>query len=348
MAETKKNTGLGIQETKGSFQLRGVVTGTSKDSFYKEIKTKSNKPMRLVNFGVNIDKEKAVYINLNGMERETVFFSKSNGKGKDKKTVTEKVAWKNRLSFKKDGFRPIGVNLGIVKTIDANGNAVNDKQTKFEYDACKYIADNLTDDVSIFVKGKLEYSTYNDSHQTKFVPNQISLCKPVDFDSDDFEVLGDFEQVIVFMGISKNDNGTFTVTAKIVTYNSVEDAEFIVENPKLAKTLKTLKPYTAVKVYGHIKIEHDTDVVEEDEDDGWGEANPMERVNNPTKRSLLIIGAHKDSVDTDTYSEEIIEEAIAKMNSDKKATKDFGDNSDDDWGSMDIKSSDSNDEDEEW
>ena len=74
----------------------------------------------------------------------------------------------------------------------------------------------------------------------------------------------------------------------------------------------------------------------------------MERVNNPTKRSLLIIGAHKDSVDTDTYSEEIIEEAIAKMNSDKKATKDFGDNSDDDWGSMDIKASDSNDEDEEW
>ena len=332
MAETKKNTGLGIQETKGSFQLRGIVTGTSKDSFYKEIKTKSNKPMRMVNFGVNIDKEKAVYINLNGMEKETVFFSKSDGKGKDKKTVTE----------------PIGVNLGIVKTIDTNGNEVNDKQTKFEYDACKYIADNLTDDVSIFVKGKLEYSTYNDSHQTKFVPNQISLCKPVDFDSDDFEVLGDFEQVIVFMGISKNDNGTFTVTAKIVTYNSVEDAEFIVENPKLAKTLKTLKPYTAVKVYGHIKVEHDTEVVEEDEDDGWGEANPMERVNNPTKRSLLIIGAHKDSVDTDTYSEEIIEEAIAKMNSDKKATKDFGDNSDDDWGSMDIKSSDSNDEDEEW
>ena len=224
MAETKKNTGLGIQETKGSFQLRGVVTGTSKDSSYKEIKTKSNKPMRLVNFGVNIDKEKAVYINLNGMEKETVFSSKSEGKGKDKKTVTEKVAWKDRLSFKKDGFRPIGVNLGIVKTIDANGNEVNDKQTKFEYDACKYIADNLTDDVSIFVKGKLEYSTYNDSHQTKFVPNQISLCKPVDFDSDDFEVLGDFEQVIVFMGISKNDNGTFTVTAKIVTYNSVEDA----------------------------------------------------------------------------------------------------------------------------
>ncbi len=36
MAE-KKNTGLGLQETKGSFQLRGTVTGTEKDNFYKEL-----------------------------------------------------------------------------------------------------------------------------------------------------------------------------------------------------------------------------------------------------------------------------------------------------------------------
>lgn len=348
MAETKKNTGLGIQETKGSFQLRGITTGVLKDSFYKEIKTKTDKQMRMVNFGVNIDKDKTVYVGLSGMEKDTVFFSKSEGKGENRKTVTEKVAWKDRLSFKKEGFKPIGVNLGIVKTMDANGNEVNDKQAKFEYDACKYISDNLKDDVSVFVKGKLEFSTYNDSHQTRYTPSQISLCKPVNFDADDFKALGDFEQVIIFMGIAKNENGTFTVSAKVVTYNSVEDAEFIIENPKLAKTLKTLKPYTAVKVYGHINVEHDTDVVEEEEDDGWGEPNPMERVNNPTVRTLVITGANKNSVDTDTYSEEIIEEAIAKMNSDKNAAKDFGDSSDDDWGSMDIKSSDNSDEDEEW
>ena len=68
----------------------------------------------------------------------------------------------------------------------------------------------------------------------------------------------------------------------------------------------------------------------------------------PFTRTLVITGADKNSVDTDTYSEEIIEEALARMKSDKKADKDFGDNSDGDWGSMDIKSSDSNDEDEEW
>lgn len=342
----KKNTGLGLQETKGSFQLRGVVTGTDKESFYKELTTKTKKPMRIVNFGVNIDKNKTVYIGLNGMEKETVFFSKSEGKGKDRKTVTEKVDWKDRLSFKKDGFRPIGVNLGIVKVTDASGNEVNDKQTKFEYDACKYIADNLTDDVSVFVKGKLEFSTYKDAHQTRYTPNQISLCKPVDFDAEDFASLGNFEQVIVFMGISKNDDGTFTVAAKIVTYNSVEDAEFIVENAKLAKNLKGLKPYTAIKVFGDIRVEHDVEEVVE-EDDGWGTSNPMERVNNPTVRLLVITGADKDSIDTDTYSEELVEEAIAKANSNKSADKDYGDNSDDGWGSADIKGAD-DDEDEEW
>lgn len=340
----KKNTGLGLQEIKGSFQLRGVVTGTEKDNFYKELTTKSNKPMRMVNFGVNIDKNKAVYIGLNGMEKDKVFFSKSEGKGKDKKTVVEKVDWANRLSFKKEGFRPIGVNLGITKVIDAKGNEVNDKQTKFEYDACKYIADNLKDDVSVFVKGRLEFSTYNDKHQTKFTPNQISLCKPIDFDADDFAVLGNFEQVIVFMGIEKNEAGTFTVSAKIITYNSIEDAEFIVENAKLAKNLRGLKPYTAIKVFGDIRVEHDIEEVEED--DGWGTPNPMERVNNPTTRTLVITGADKESIDTDTYSEELIEEAIAKIKSEKSADKDFGDSSDDDWGEAPTAKNDSSDVDE--
>lgn len=343
MAE-KKNTGLGLQETKGSFQLRGTVTGTEKDNFYKELTTKTNKPMRIVNFGVNIDKNKAVYISLNGMERDNVFFAKTEGKDKDRKTITEKVAWKDRLSFKKDGFKPIGVNLGITKVIDTKGNEVNDKQVKVEYDACKYISDNLKDDVSVFVKGKLEFSTYNDRHQTKFTPNQISLCKPVDFDAEDFATLGNFEQVIVFMGIEKNETGTFTVSAKIITYNSIEEAEFTVENAKLAKNLRGLKPYTAIKIYGDIRIEHDVEEVEED--DGWGTPNPMERVNNPTIRTLVITGADKESIDTDTYSEELIEEAIAKIKSDKSADKDFGDSSDDDWGEAPIGNSGTDDSDE--
>ena len=196
----------------------------------------------------------------------------------------------------------------------------------------------------VYVRGKTEFSTYNDKHQTRFTPNQISLCKPIDFDAEDFNVIGNFEQVIIYMGLDKNEKGTSIVSAKIVTYNSIEETEFIIENPKLKKNLKTLNPYTAIKVFGNICVERD---VEQVEDDGWGTPNPMNRVNNPTTIRLEIIGAEKESIDTDLYSEKIIDEAIAKMNSDKKASKDFGD-SDDDWGSIPSKRNDNNDIDEEW
>lgn len=345
MAQTTKNNGLGIQETKGNFQLKGIITGTERDNFYKELTTKTNKPMRIVNFGVEIDKGKTVYINLSGIERDNVYFSKQEGEGKNKKTVTEKVKWSDRFNFKKEGFKPIGVNLGLEKIIDKTGKEVNNKKNLFEYDACKYIGEHAKDGMSVFVKGKSEFSTYEDKHQTKFIPNQISLCKDVDFEAEDFEIVGNFEQTIVFMGVEKNEDDNFTVTAKIVTYNSIEDAEFIIEKKdiKLAKTLKTLKPYTAVQVFGNIIVEHDIDMLEEDDDDGWGSSNPMKRVNNPTKRTLVIVGANKDSLDTETYSEEIIDNAIAKLNATKTAEKDFGA---DNWGSVSYDNI--TDDDDEW
>ena len=45
MAETKKKGRLfDLPETKGAFQLKGVVSGMEKDTAFKEIKTKSGKP----------------------------------------------------------------------------------------------------------------------------------------------------------------------------------------------------------------------------------------------------------------------------------------------------------------
>lgn len=347
MAEKKNNKGLGLQETKGSFQIRGKLTGCDKDKFYTELTTSTGKPMRMVNVGVEIDKNKSVYISLNGMERDVVYFSKTEGKGKDRKTTTEKVKWADRFTFNKKDFRPIGINLGLTKVTDSTGKEVNDKKILIEYDACKYIADNAKDGMSVFVRGKNEFSTYQDRHQTRFVPSQMSLCKDVDFDSEEFNVIGNFEQVIVFMGIETNDEGNSTVSAKIVTYNSIEDAEFIIDKSKskFASTLRKLKPYTALKVFGDIMIEHDIEEIEEDDDDGWGESNPMDRVNNPTKRILLITGADKDSVDTEIYSEEIIDKAIAKTKATENANKDFG-SDDSDWGS--VSDSELTDEDDEW
>ena len=339
------NKGLGLQETKGSFQISGVVTGTQSDKFYKEIMTKNNKPMRLINFGVNVDKDKTVYLGLNGMERDTVVFSKQEGEGKNKKTTTKKVAWKDRFTFAEKDYKPLGVNVGVTKVTGKDGKEVNNKKVLVEYDACKEIGDNLVDDKSIFVKGKLEFSTYNNKHQTKFVPTQVSLCKDIDFEIEGFKPTADFKQTIIFMGITKRDDGKFVISAKIVGYNSIEDAEFIELDEKRASLFKkTLKPYNAITIGGIINVEKDTETVTESDNDGWGEV-AMDKVKSPTVRELIITGADKSSIDATTYSEAIIEEALAKIKSSDTAKKDYGD-SEDEWGAVDT--SKATEADDEW
>ena len=73
MAETKKKGRLfDLPETKGAFQLKGIVSGMEKDTAFKEIKTKSGKPMRMLNFGTSYLGGETLYINLQGMEQENV------------------------------------------------------------------------------------------------------------------------------------------------------------------------------------------------------------------------------------------------------------------------------------
>ena len=139
--------------------------------------------------------------------------------------------------------------------------------------------------------------------------------------------------MIVFTGITPNEDKTrATVAAKIVNYDSVEDAEFIITDMNLANVFrKNLKPYTSIKVWGNISVEKDTTEVETT--DCWGSANNMERVNTPTVRELIITGADPDTIDTTTYAESEIDKAIEASKASKNAEKDFG-NSTDGWGSV--------------
>ena len=261
MAETKKK-GLGLPQTKGTFQVRGKVVGTDKDKFYIEKMTKNNKPWRSINFGVQFDSEKTLYVGTNGMERDNVYFCKKIEDGKTDKKV---IPWKDRFNYHEEEYRMIGVNVGVEKTTDENGNTVNNKKTLTDYDSCKEISDHLRDDMSVFVKGNLEFSTYQDSHRTKFVTSQVSLTKDdVDFEKEEFHPVADFTQMIVFMGVTPNKEKTrATVEAKIVTYDTIEDAEFIIEDMNLARMFaKQLKPYTGIKVWGRISVEKDTEEVE--------------------------------------------------------------------------------------
>lgn len=350
-----------LPQTKGTFQVRGIVSGVEKDNFYTEKKTKTGKDFRMVNFGVEYEDKKTIYPSLNGMPRDKVYFSKKN---EDGKTDVKAIAWKDRIKNAPDGYRMIGVLTGLKKVPGENGKLKNDNHYKTEYDACEYINENLHDGDSVFVKGNLEFGSYTNkdgevSRTTKFIPTQVSLCqKDVDFEAEDYAPAHDFTQTIIFVGIDQereNDKptGRFVVDAKIVNYNSIESAEFIIEDAKLAKQMRSgLKPYNSIQVHGHINVVNNVeDMNDEEDDDCWGESNDMDnkRVFAPTHRELIITGAKPSTIDKDTYTEKAIDEAIKKVNASKKAEQDFTgkaestSNVDDDWGD-----DASDDEDEPW
>ena len=347
-----------LPQTKGQFQLKGIVSGTEKDNFYTERQTKTGKPWRSVNFGVQVDKGETLYISLNGFEKEKVFFYKRPEKG-EKKGVTKEVPWSDRFNFNSPGFRMIGLNIGVQKVIDSKGHEVNDKKMLTEFDAAMEIGRYLKDGDDVFVRGNIEYSSFTDNggnvrRSVKFVPNQVSLCGKVDFEDDNFEPMHEFTQTIVFMGVEqeKDGNGSptgrYEVEAKVINYGDIQDTSFIVENDKLAKILKkNMKPYQSIKVWGEMRSVTQTEVVEE-EDEYWGESNKMEKVVAPTRRELVITGADPSTIDKDTYSKSVVETAIAALKAAENASNDFGDSDDAPWGDDSGFAIDDDDDDDMW
>lgn len=340
-----------LPQTRGTFQFAGRVTGTQRDNFYEEKTTKTGKPMRMLNFGVKVDDKSTLYASLTGMVQKSVWFFRSENKDKGISRDSKEIPWKDRNNFSEDGYRMNGVNVGVTKKKNDKGVVVNDNHMMVAYDACEEISQHLKDDESVFIKGNIEFSTYNGKHNVRFTPNQVSLCKnDIDFSVDGYEPNAGFTQMIVFTGIEKdNDNNRFNVSAKIVTYNSIEDAEFVVKDAAFAKMLhKNLKPYTAIKVWGDIEVEQNVDEVESN--DVWGQKNKMERVTSPTTRLLVITGADPSTIDEEQYSEDKIDEALAKLAASNQAEKDFGSSgkSSGVWGSVGADNLDDDEEDLPW
>lgn len=348
-----------LPQQRGTFQMRGIVSGVERNNFYQEKKTKTGGDFRSVFFQCRTGKDGAPHnVSLNGMMRDKVFFFRREDKAKGITKDKKEVAFKDRNTFVcPDGYNLIGIHLGLEQTV--NGNKTdNIRKTLVEYDACKYIADNLKDDESVFIKGSIEFSSYNGNHQIRFAPNQISLCKtPVDFDADGFNETANWEQNMVFTGIQfDKELGEAVVSAKIVGYNTIEDAVFYI-NPnysdkvkKLMQSMKNkLKPYTSFTASGYMKgVEKIEKVVE---DDGWGETSAMQRQSSPVERKMYITGIDPSTFDKETYSEEKMAEAQAKIIANAQAKADFGAKKSDeklpfdvdDWGSASAVSGDDDD-----
>lgn len=344
-----------MKQTDNSFQLRGIITGTQSQRFYKSGTGKNGGAWNAVEFGVKIAENKTIYCTLRGFPKSEVYYYKAGENGA--KGTTQKVAWKDRKKSPGNGYRLIGVNISVDK--DEEGKNINN--TFVEYDAVEYLRENLKDDTSVFIKGKLEFSSFTDKNEqvrrkVEFVPNQISFTqKPIDFDAEDYVEMAEFENTLVFQSIDKEEDengkgtGRFILSGWSIGYNSVENVSFILdeEHTKLATNIKkAMKTGYSIKTFGRVSIFNDISTVEDDES-GWGETSPMQKVNSPTKREYIVYRAEPSSIDKEAYSEDDIMTAIRKINTAKKATENFGDkanesNDADDW------STDDEDDDTPW
>lgn len=323
---------LQIPQTRGEWQMRGIVTGVEKKNFFTNKKTKAGADFNMLNFGIEFDDKQTAYLTLNGMERNSVYYYNS----KDKQT--KEVKWADRNKAPGEGYRLIGTSLGLERNEEDDGNI---KYNMTEYDAAKYASQHLKDDMSVFAKGNIEFDSYtNDKGETrrsmKLVPSQISLCsKPVNFEEEDYETLADFKANIVFDNISqeKDENGKptgrFVVSALSVGYSTITNVEFIIEDAKLASNFKkNLKQYNSIEVTGKFQSTVLTETVEETDD--WGEKSSFDRVSAPRKFEMIICGAKPSTIDRETYTEENIAEAKRAIQNKNKAEKSFGESKKDD------------------
>lgn len=366
-----------LPQTRGSFEMAGKVTGTQRSNFYNEKETKNGAMRRVLSFGVQTSNENTFYVDLAGMPRDKVYFFRRADKDKGIEKDKKEVAWKDRLTYvAPEGYDMIGVKVGVTKKTNESGKVVNDNKTLTDFDAAKEISENLHDGDNVYVRGNIEYSTYNGKHQIRFVPTQVSLSsKEIDFDAEGFEECAQFVQTLVYTGCRKSEDDEVIIDAKIVNYSSIEDAEFFIDykkdamNKAMADSIrKRLKPYTSFECHGNIVSQQVVEDVNDAEDDLWGgnwnAKNKMKRQSTPVVRKLYIDVINRESFDPNpkdkdaepTYTEDNISEARAKIAANTQAKKDFdgkaaGNDNTDWWGDtkkMNTDIASANEEEDDW
>lgn len=326
-----------LQQTKHTFSMRGIITGMKSEKAYRSGTGKSGGKYNAAHFGLKINDNKVVYLDINGFPKnEVYYYKKSEVPGQKGDTV--RVAWNNRDKAPGPGYNLMGIQI---TTERVDGNNTNKAFT--EWDAVEHIHNNFHDGMSVYVGGNMVFSSYTDKNgdihrKTQFVPTQIYFTEPIDFNDSNFEEMAEFTTTNVFSNIEKEtdengkDTGRFIFEGYSIGYNNIENISFIIEknHSKLANNIrKRMKPSDAMKMYGRVSITHMIEQVVDDDDD-WGndpnERSPMETaVKAPSKTEYIVYKVDGKTFDKETYSEESIAEALRAIKSAKTASEKFVD-----------------------
>lgn len=321
MAKVKKGE-HGLILTEGQFKLKGLVTALQKNDALKQTTQRNGFERNTLKFGIKTSEDSEIYVQIADSEKEDAhFYKKATEKGGE--GVVKKISWAQRNNFKDEGFEPIGVSIGLDKD-EKNKNIITNM---FDYDAAAYLHKKLKDDMPVLVVGELEISSFQGEDgliRDKKLKIKKIYNSLVDFSKEDFNEENFFKQKCLFMDISQaTKNGKpdtedphWIVKAKIVTYKSLEDIEFVIRNKTLAQNFKKhLKPYNRISIHGKINNKRLAQQVTETSSDDWGgESDPFQMVNNPRKFEFEIKGIETKDIDTKTYTEEIVKNAFKAKN----------------------------------
>jgi len=325
-----------IKRTKGKFKIAGFINGTSREKFIDTKTFDSGATKQTCTFGVKTSLKNETWVTVEGFDSKKAKFQKYDNK--EKKNYQQEVNWEDRFEFKEDGFNPMfGVSLLFKE---------NNYKNLFAFDAVDELETSLEDNMPVYIEGMTDYYSYkNDKDEIRrfinFKPNKVrKSTKDIDFNNEDFQELNLFEQEIIFINIDQHPNqeNRFVLEANVVTGSKndpkIEDVEFLIDDKKLATALKkNLKPYHAIKVMGRLV----NSIIEEDipeTEETWGDDKvEFQTTSAPRIKEMVITKAYKNSIDKESYSEELI--SGIKQADDSFGNSDWGESTtenDDVWG----------------
>ena len=307
MAKEKIKLGKhGFAQKELNFILGGVVDFVK----FEAGKNYFDKPQNKLTLGIKTSATNTVFVDFVGEEKDFVYpYSKKEGKSK-------KTEWKDRKLNLGD-YAPIGMTYAVSEKVN---------EQDYEYDAVATMKDIYKKGDKVKVIGKLDPYTSKEGRSGVNILGSSMYFSSQEFNFEDpqFEEDNKFYGDIIIFGTEKmkDDDGNkyLFVQSKIVAYSSTKNFNFTIEAEKLAMNFSKLKDYTSIKVEG--KIINDTILEEvETEDDGWGTSKVIAK---SSKKKFVVYYADKDSIDTETYDEDIIFKIDSEKNNKKEAEEEFG------------------------
>lgn len=305
-----------LEQTRGSFKLKGLVKGIDRDNAYEEGVRPDGKyagtTYRKLNIGLQTDPSNQVRLGLFSYEPEEVFMWNSAKKQKNKDYKGERIPFDEYLNkkevLKENGTAVLQSRVGV--EYDEKGKLQSEGLTSFE--ASEMIYDNIDNDDGAFIEGQISYSSFKNQAGDDVTGTNYNIDKffkaksPFDLDDEEYDVQNYYEQQFVYIdSMIDKANKKLLVTGRVIDYRkNTIDTTFVVnygDDPdmgKLAKNInKKFKFGDLMTVYGEILNQTVETEVEDEEDDDvlsslGGKAKPSyaTRANVSYNREMTIDG----------------------------------------------------------